>query len=685
LAFSECNRKGEGNVFNKILIANRGEIAVRVMRTCREMGIRTVAVYSDTDRQARHVREADEAYYIGASPANQSYLKIDTILEVARQCHAEAIHPGYGFLSENPAFVQACEEAGIVFIGPPAKTMQIMGSKISAKQLAQSVAVPTVPGYLGDSQDESILRQEAERIGYPVLIKASAGGGGKGMREVHDPTQFLEQVAGARREAQASFGDATVFLEKLLIKPRHIEIQVLGDTHGNLVYLGERDCSIQRRHQKIVEESPSTLLTPDLRAKMGAAAVRLAKAAGYVNAGTVEFIADANANFYFLEMNTRLQVEHGVTELVTGLDLVRQQIQVAAGEPLSFSQADIQPKGYAIEVRLNAEDPRQNFIPSTGKITSLIFGEGPGVRIDSGVETGDEISPYYDSMIAKFLVYGEDRPAAIARLERVLKQTTVFGITTNLSTLLAVVRHTAFAEGAVHTGFLAEHHLLASAQSPNPSQLEDVLIAAALYELPQEPPKSPNVWQTLGAWRMAGEGYSFNYNFEGQAWRVWLKPSFSLQANEKWQAEIVAQGEEANAGVISRVVEGKLFNNKFILLRTEASQQKIYLNKTTAHIEVNLDGQIYQLSRRQPPTVEVTGHAKGSTQFQKNLTAPIAGTVVKVNVQEGAEVEAQQVLIIMEAMKMELSISAPHEGKVKQILVKEGTVVEGGRILLELE
>jgi 3-methylcrotonyl-CoA carboxylase alpha subunit len=683
-------------MFKKILIANRGEIAVRVMRTCQEMGIRTVAVYSEADRRARHVREADEAYYIGAAPAAQSYLSIETIIGVARQSGAEAIHPGYGFLSENPVFAKACEEAGIVFVGPPASAMRLMGSKISAKQVAQSVDAPTVPGYLGESQDEEVLLREAERIGFPVLIKASAGGGGKGMREVHDPTQFLEQVAGARREAKASFGDATVFLEKLLVRPRHVEIQILGDQHGNLVYLGERDCSIQRRHQKIVEESPSTLLTPERRAQMGEAAVRIARAAGYVNAGTIEFIADEAANFYFLEMNTRLQVEHGVTELVTGLDLVRQQIRIAAGEPLGFTQANIQPHGHAIEVRLNAEDPRQNFIPSTGTVSGLVFGEGPGVRIDSGVEKGDAISPYYDSMIAKILVYGEDRPAAQARLERTLKQTNVFGIATNLPLLLDIARHPAFASGEVHTAFLTEHRLLDGSAANSP-QIETALIAAALYEAQQTSTRNENPWKALGPWRSAGEGFAFSYDYEGQNWRVLVKPSNkdretgenSSSEGHQWEVQLLNRAAATQEDVpVTRLVESLVFNsNGVVLLRAaDKTQRRIYLNdENPAQLEVSLDGQIFRLARPQPPQVETSAQARGMTQYQKNLTAPMAGMVVKVAVEEGATVEARQTLVIMEAMKMELSISAPHAGKVRRVLAKEGVVVEGGALLVELE
>src|SRR5712692_2814634 len=480
-------------MFKKILIANRGEIAVRIMATCRDMGIATVAIYSEADRHALHTRTADEAYAIGPAPAPQSYLNITTILAVARRSGAEAIHPGYGFLSENAAFVEACERAGIVFIGPPAAAMRLMGSKIAAKRLAQSVGAPTIPGYNGDSQDDAILLQEAQRIGFPLLIKASAGGGGKGMREVHSAADFLDQLAGARREAQSAFADSTVFLERLLLQPRHVEIQVLGDRFGHLIHLGERECSIQRRHQKIVEESPSVALTPTLRAQMGAAAVRIAQAAGYVNAGTLEFMLDSDKRFYFLEMNTRLQVEHPVTELVTGLDLVRQQIRIAAGEPLELAQEQISPRGHAIEMRLYAEDPQQNFLPSTGIVSTFVPPTGPGLRVDSGIQSGDEITQYYDPMIAKLIVYGQDRPAAIARLRAALEQQAVLGVQTNASLLLAIATHAAFHEGQTYTNFL-EAHALIGAQPPSQEAQPDphALYAAALLDLGEQPHRAAN-------------------------------------------------------------------------------------------------------------------------------------------------------------------------------------------------
>jgi 3-methylcrotonyl-CoA carboxylase alpha subunit len=674
-------------MFRKILIANRGEIAVRIMATCREMGIRTVAVYSEADRHALHVREADEAYYIGPAPAAQSYLRIDTIIDVARQSGAEAIHPGYGFLSENADFVEACERAGIVFIGPPAAAMRLMGSKIAAKQLAQSVGAPTVPGYTGESQDDETLMRQAERIGFPLLIKASAGGGGKGMREVHHPGNFREQLAGARREAKAAFGDETVFLEWLISQPRHIEIQILGDSHGNLIHLGERECSIQRRHQKIVEESPSVALTPALRTEMGAAAVRIAKAAGYVNAGTMEFIFDTDKRFYFLEMNTRLQVEHPVTEYVTGLDLVRHQICIAAGEPLELTQEQISQRGHAIEVRIYAEDPEQNFLPSTGIVTRLVKPEGPGIRLDSGIEDGDEITQYYDPMIAKLIVYAENRPAAIARLQRALEHSAIFGVTTNVSLLHDIAMHPAFRKGLTHTNFLNEYKLLppkARADVPPPN---NVLIAAALYEVTKGTDSlsnghlhpagvdSLNPWQTLGPWRIVGEARTLTYRYSGHEYKVALKRS--VDNIETWSVQIDSQPAENITCTLS--------NNDLVLLQRGSAQIRTHVQEQRGEIRVILDGHSYRLERRQPPDVDVTAYKHGSAHSQKALTAPMAGTIVKVQVHPGQTVQAHQVLVILGAMKMEHTITSPYEGKVRRVNYQEGDVVKGGAVVVEME
>jgi len=442
-------------VFGKILIANRGEIACRVIRTARRLGIATVAVYSEADRSALHVELADEAWPIGPPPARDSYLNIEAILEAARNSGAEAVHPGYGFLSENAEFAEACEAARVAFIGPPASAIRSMGSKAEAKELMRRHGVPLVPGYHGGDQDPRRLLDEAKRVGFPVLIKASAGGGGRGMRVVSDAAGFADALAGARREA-AAFGDDRVLVEKYLERPRHIEVQVFADKHGNTVHLFERDCSIQRRHQKVLEEAPAPGLDAARRSVIAEAAVAAARAVGYVGAGTVEFIAEAG-DFYFIEMNTRLQVEHPVTEAVTGLDLVEWQIRIAAGEPLPIYQHDLVLRGHAIEARLYAEDPERAFLPQTGTLHGLRFPPSEVARVDTGVRQGDIVTPFYDPMIAKIVAYGEDRTAAIGRLQRALAATAVLGIGTNLEFLARVAAHPEFVSGAVDTGFVERH------------------------------------------------------------------------------------------------------------------------------------------------------------------------------------------------------------------------------------
>ncbi len=681
-------------MFKKVLIANRGEIAVRIMATCREMGIQSVAVYSDVDRNALHVREADEAYYIGAAPATQSYLRIDTILDVARKSGVEAIHPGYGFLSENADFVEACEKARIIFIGPPAPAMRLMGSKIAAKQLAQSVGAPTIPGYDGESQKEAVLISEAQRTGFPLLIKASAGGGGKGMRIVHAAADFKEQLAGARREALASFGDATVFLERLIQNPRHVEIQVLGDMFGNLIHLGERECSIQRRHQKILEESPSVALNSALRAEMGAVAVRIARAAGYVNAGTLEFLLDSDKQFYFLEMNTRLQVEHPVTELVTGIDLVQHQLQIAAGQPLGLTQEQISPRGHAIEVRLYSEDPENNFLPSTGTVTRFVKPAGPGVRIDSGIESGDEITQYYDPMIAKLIVYSEDRRTAIKRLQAALKQAAVFGVKTNAALLLAIATHTAFQEGRTFTSFLEDYELIGDAlstrektrleqETSEKETLQSALLAAAMFDIARPGDdllsrngQSPtNPWHILGPWRITGEARSISYTYQDEKHRVAISPS--QDETGAWNVHVDAQPTEQISCVFG--------NDDLMLLRWGAKQLRVYVQQSGSETHVILDGQHYCFERPQPPDVDSAAHKGNVAHLQKTLTAPMAGTIVKVQVHDGELVQHRQVLVILSAMKMEHTIKAPYEGKVRKVLYHEGEVVKGGAIIVEME
>ncbi len=472
-------------MFGKILIANRGEIALRIMRACRELGIQTAAVYSEVDRDAPHVRLADEAVEIGDSEPRESYLNIPKVIQAAKATGAEAIHPGYGFLSENADFAEAVATAGLTFIGPPASAIRAMGDKAQAKRTMRAAGVPTVPGAENLTGETEFL-EAAERIGYPVFVKAAAGGGGKGMRVVRSAREMPEALEAARRESQNAFGDDRLLLEKYIENAHHIEIQVFGDTHGHLVHLFERECSVQRRHQKIIEESPSPLLTPEIRERMGQAAVAAARAVGYSNAGTVEFISDPrSSNFYFLEMNTRLQVEHPVTEAVTGLDLAQWQIRVAAGEPFPYRQADLTQRGHAIECRLYAEDAAGGFLPSTGKVLQFIEPRGPGIRVDSGIVTGSEVTRFYDPLLAKIIVHAEDRPAAIRRMRAALKETVLHGVTSNLDFLQAILARPEFAEGKIHTRWVETEFNWQPAEIPL-----EALIAAALADRIIQNPKS---------------------------------------------------------------------------------------------------------------------------------------------------------------------------------------------------
>ena len=494
-------------MFKKVLIANRGEIAVRIARTCRAMGIATVAVYSEADPHALHVREADEALPIGPAEAARSYLDVERIVGAARQSGAQAVHPGYGFLSQNGDFVEAVERAGLVFIGPPAEVHRRMGDKQGARKLMAAAGVPVVPGDDGDDQSEAALLAGAKRVGWPVLIKPSRGGGGKGMRVVRAAAEFASALQGSRREARAAFGDDRVVLERLVERPRHVEVQVLGDAGGTLLHLFERECSIQRRHQKIVEETPSPALDAALRARLCAAGVAAARAAGYVSAGTVEFLLTPAGEFYFLEMNTRLQVEHPVTEAVTGLDLVRLQIEIAAGRALPLAQVDVVSRGHALECRLYAEDPDRDDLPAPGRVLHLAPPVGPGVRFDSGVDAGSEVTVHYDPLLAKLITWGADRAESIERMAAALARTAVLGVTTNHARLRAIVDHPAFRAGALHTGFVDEH--LGAAATPVGPPAEAVAAAVAALHRSRgttaaRPPAAPDPWAALGAWRLGG-------------------------------------------------------------------------------------------------------------------------------------------------------------------------------------
>ncbi len=492
-------------MFKKILIANRGEIAIRVIRTCRERGIKTVAVYSEADRDGLHVRMADEAYLIGPAPANESYLVMDKILEVAKQTEAEAIHPGYGFLSENAAFSDACKKAGIVFIGPTSKAMKSLGDKISARKLADRAGVPTVPGIERPLKDAPEAKEVADKIGYPVMLKASAGGGGKGMRRVESAEEIESAFQMTQSEAKSSFGDDAVFIEKFVVEPHHIEIQILGDTHGNVIALGERDCSIQRRHQKVLEESPSPFISDNTRQKLLEAAVNLTKEVGYAGAGTLEFLVDRDQNYYFLEMNARLQVEHPVTELVTGLDLVKEQLHIAAGEPLRYKQDEIQLRGHALECRIYAEDAENNFMPSPGTIEAVRNPEGPGIRIDSAVFPGSEISIYYDPMIAKLIVWGRTRREMIERMRRALREYRIDGVKHNILFHQEVLNNKDFCEGKFDTGFIGT--MGEWYQAGHPTELEEVAIIAASLAFdelgPQDSDDREAAGPAISPWKIA--------------------------------------------------------------------------------------------------------------------------------------------------------------------------------------
>ena len=648
--------------FEKLLVANRGEIAVRIIRACRELGVKSVAVYSEADEGAMHRRLADEAHFIGPAPATESYLNVDRIVEAIEASGADTLHPGYGFLAESGSFARAVEGAGAVWVGPPPEAMDAVGFKVRAKELARRADVPTVPGYDGGEQDEERLVQEAEEIGYPVLVKASAGGGGRGMRAVERPQDFVEAVRGARREAEAAFGDGSVFLEKLLEDPRHVEVQVIGDQEGNVLHLYERECSIQRRHQKVVEEAPSPALNPELRESMCSAAVRLAREAGYRNAGTVEFLLDGE-DFYFLEMNARLQVEHPVTELVTGLDLVHLQLAVAAKERLPLSQEDITLRGSAVEVRLYAED--ENGLPAGGRLLAFVPPEGPGIRNDAGVETGDEVSLHYDPMLAKLIVAAPDRTSAVRRLRRALRDYAVLGVPTNLPLLRRVADHAAFAAGETTVRFLEEHRI--TEIPPEPPVPREAVLLAAMGELSlatSSEPFAAGPWRSLGAVRL-------RYHAGERAYEVEAERSGAGQLRLRLDdRESVVELLSAQNGKIHAVVDG------------EAATADLALDDSAVLISVG--GESHRLAKPPPPDVDGAGPG-GTDTPGASLTAPMPGTVVKVLVDEGDEVEEGQLLLVLEAMKMEQPVTAPHAGRIVSLPYDEGALVPGGAVLAEIE
>jgi len=653
--------------FQTVLIANRGEIAVRIAKTARAMGIRTVAVYSDADAAAPHVRACDVAVRIGPPPARESYLRIDAVIAAARDTGAQAIHPGYGFLSENARFASACAEAGIRFVGPPPDAMRAMGDKIAAKKAAEAAGVPTVPGYLGDDQSRKTLAAHAKRIGVPLLIKASAGGGGKGMRVVRDLAEFDDALAGAQREALAAFGDGTVFLERYLAAPRHIEVQILADAHGACIHLGERECSVQRRHQKVLEETPSTAVSPSLRAEIGAAAVRAAQAVGYVNAGTIEFMLDASGKYYFLEMNTRLQVEHPITEAVTGVDLVREQFCIAAGERLRLAQGDVEPRGHAIEVRVYAEDAAHGFLPSIGRITTFGPPTGPGLRVDTGVEAGSDVTIDYDPMLAKLIAYDRTRDACIERMSAALDEFIVGGVTTNIAFLRWLVGHDAFRRGETTTAFIDEHFRPEMLRS---GVHDDVALLAAAAEAAAKPDDaaSGSVWRRLGAWRHAAEPRTIVFvGHEATPVTVFPGP------DGRWSC---ANGAEQAIVSFDMVASTIVHAGAMTRFTAWSSRSKI---------SVAIGGFVREFALLAPPSTQTGGHGHGRGSGSGVVEAPMSGKIVKTSVRAGDEVSARDVLVVMEAMKMEHTIVAPYDAIVRSVDVTPGDTVGAGDVLVALE
>ncbi|MGL4729028.1 MAG: acetyl/propionyl/methylcrotonyl-CoA carboxylase subunit alpha [Bosea sp. (in: a-proteobacteria)] len=651
-------------MIKSLLIANRGEIACRIIRTAREMGIRTIAVYSQADAAALFVQMADEAHFIGPAPARESYLVAGRIIDVAKQSGAEAIHPGYGFLSENVAFAKACTAAGIIFVGPPASAIEAMGLKDAAKALVAKAGVPVVPGYHGARQEPEFLAAEAAKIGYPVLIKAVAGGGGKGMRRVEDPAHFNASLESCQREAASSFNDPRVLVEKYILQPRHVEIQVFADGHGNVVHLFERDCSLQRRHQKVIEEAPAPGMPPAMRAAMGRAAVEAARAVGYVGAGTVEFIADGREGlqadrFYFMEMNTRLQVEHPVTEAITGLDLVELQLRAASGEKLPFTQADLAIHGHAVEARLYAEDPEKGFLPSTGKLWALQLPEGEGIRVDTGVSEGDSVTPYYDPMIAKIIAHGATRDEALDRLSAALGETIVAGPKTNTAFLKALCDAPGFRTGPFDTGFI-ERNISALGAEPQPR--DDASVAAAALALAEA---RRDVALIASENRGAEEGSAFN-GADG----------FSLMPRPATMLPIMVEGQRVNARLKWDAEGGSI---SLPDARPIADDTDVWLAQADDAIIAIRNGRQTHVALFDPFSVDLDEVTGGGAVVK----APMHGKLIAVFVAAGERVTKGQRLAIVEAMKMEHVLTAARDGVVAEIAATPGAqVAEGARLIV---
>lgn len=658
-------------MFSKVLIANRGEIACRVIATCRRLGIATVAVYSDADRNARHVRLADEAIHIGPAAARESYLRSDAILEAARRSGAQAIHPGYGFLSENADFADACVAAGIAFIGPPASAIRAMGDKSAAKALMAKAGVPLTPGYHGDQQAPDFLRTQADGIGYPVLIKASAGGGGKGMRKVERSEDFVDALASCQREAASAFGNDHVLVEKYVERPRHIEIQVFGGGQGEAVYLFERDCSVQRRHQKVLEEAPAPGMSADRRAAMGKAAVDAARAVGYVGAGTVEFIAGPDGDFYFMEMNTRLQVEHPVTEFITGTDLVEWQLRVAAGQPLPKRQDELAIHGHALEARLYAEDADRGFLPSTGTLRRLrLPTPSANVRVDTGVEEGDSITPYYDPMIAKLIVWDVDRDAALRRMSQALADCQVVGVTTNAGFLRRLVQTDSFANAKLDTALIEREQAALAVTGDGEQALWELAAIAAVASTPAaaadaRDPHSP--WQAQDGWRLgvpAARSVPLQQAERARTLKVWTTADgWRVQCGDAAPKQVVGH---ADGQTLSVQLDERRWR-----LQLQRDGDQLYLFAS--------DGQ-HRFTLHDP-----VGESEQASADAGSLLAPMPGRIVATLVAAGTQVKRGTPLVVLEAMKMEHTLQAPADGTVKGYRAKAGDQVGDGAVLVDFE
>jgi 3-methylcrotonyl-CoA carboxylase alpha subunit len=657
-------------VFQRVLIANRGEIACRVIRTCRRLGIHTIAVFSEADKDAQHVRLADEAWPIGGPRPDESYLRGDAIIEAAKQSGAQAIHPGYGFLSENTGFSRACRDAGIVFIGPDPESIEAMGSKAAAKRLMAKHDVPLVPGYDGDNQDNAYLAEQAHAIGYPLIIKPSAGGGGKGMQIVRSDAEFPDALATAQRVAKASFGDASMLLERYIEHPRHIEFQVFGDRHGNVIHIDERECSAQRRYQKVLEETPSPFLDADRRAAMGAAAVAAAKAVDYVGAGTVEFIVGPEGDFHFMEMNTRLQVEHPVTEMTHGIDLVEWQLRIADGQPLPWTQAQVHSRGHAIEVRLYAEDPDHGFLPGSGKLVRLALPQpSPHVRLDGGVIEGDTVTIFYDPMIAKLIVWDADRPSALQRLREALAVTEIIGPKSNVAFLERLVRHPAIIEHRIDTGYLDRHldEFVAGETRPETAVVFAATVAALVrdeHHAAGDPVDPHSPWNVSDAWRIGHAG----------------KRIIALAVGEQ-RHEVEARGHAGNytlqTGDAKCVVEHARWDGEVLSARFDGEALRSNVRADAARVLLHdADGTRWRFERV-PAFAWEASDAAGANQ----IVAPMPGRIVLVKAKAGEEVETGQELLVMEAMKMELSLKAPRAGKIEALSAAAGDFVEADAVL----